>query len=35
MGVFKYYGYMYNRGIAGRARNDGGDGLSRISFVSA
>jgi len=31
MGVYKYYGYMYNQGIAGRARNDvrGGDCGSR------
>jgi|GEM_PF-5104417 len=28
MGVYKYYGHMYNQGIAGRARNDeGGWGL--------
>jgi len=24
MGVYKYNGCMYNQGIAGRARNDGG-----------
>ena len=28
MGVYKYYGYMYNQGIAGRARNDEGVGIA-------
>ena len=32
MGVYKYYGYMYNQGIAGTPRNDARHGYCKVEF---